>query len=263
MLEIGINEEDDALLYILNKQTNFSDRIIKENINSNRLYYKLIINILGDINSIIRSKIIPNVKNSKIRQIKYDFIECIGVKINDLDDKYVYSFKVDLIEKLENEKYIYFENYNKDEINERILVESNIIEYNPKYGKLNDIIIDKLYKKYFSKKILSLSEKEANKKIFNRVEINDLNNIIDKKEINKYTFENRNYKDIENFKNSNFKFSKKMTEDRKKKIIYTANAIVHFDEVVSRNNKSENPFLKNEWFMGPIYAYDRNYKKFI
>jgi hypothetical protein len=59
-----------------------------------------------------------------------------------------------------------------------------------------------------------------------------------------------------------------MTEDRQKRVIYSTNAILQFEEKFNfkvragENIVPENPFLKNEWFMGPLYSYDLNYKQY-
>ena len=64
---------------------------------------------------------------------------------------------------------------------------------------------------------------------------------------------------------SNSKFSKKMTDERKKKVLFGTNTQIFFEEKIMKNNinPNKNPFLKNEWFMGGIYSYDKNYKKYI
>ena len=38
---------------------------------------------------------------------------------------------------------------------------------------------------------------------------------------------------------------------------------MHFEDKIEYENEEENPFMKNEWFMGPIYSYDYNYEKYI
>jgi hypothetical protein len=96
----------------------------------------------------------------------------------------------------------------------------------------------------------------------------ELDDMLTLKEIKSMTLENRNFKGIDKFINSNTKFNKKMTDERKKKVLYGTEAKIFFEEKMLKNNKKlnypdENPFMKNEWFMGPIYSYDKNYKKLI
>ncbi len=86
---------------------------------------------------------------------------------------------------------------------------------------------------------------------------------MDKDDIKKFTYEGRTYEDIEQFINSKNKASKLLTDERKKKIIFSTQSRIHFEDKIEYENEQKNPFMKNEWFMGPIYSYDYNYEKYI
>ena len=54
-----------------------------------------------------------------------------------------------------------------------------------------------------------------------------------------------------------------MTEKRKKKVLFSTHSDMYFSHKMDTNEEKENPFMKNSWFMGPIYSYDYNYDKYI
>lgn len=89
-----------------------------------------------------------------------------------------------------------------------------------------------------------------------------LNNILNEDDIKKFTYEGRTYENIEQFIDSRAKASKLLTEQRKKKILFSTQSKIHFEDKIEGVNEEKNPFMKNEWFMGPIYSYDYNYNKY-
>ena len=93
--------------------------------------------------------------------------------------------------------------------------------------------------------------------------LRELDNLLDKKDIKSFTYEGRTYQDMNEFVNSKYKSSKLMTEKRKKKILFSTHSDIFFNQKMELNEEKENPFLKNSWFMGPIYSYDFNYNKYI
>ena len=115
---------------------------------------------------------------------------------------------------------------------------------------------------YRTKKIFSKSEKDNIKYVDANTNLNGLNSILDKKDIKKFTYEGRTYENIEQFIDSKNKASKLLTEQRKKKIIFSTQSKIHFEDKIEEKNGEPNPFMKNEWFMGPIYSYDYNYNKY-
>ena len=142
------------------------------------------------------------------------------------------------------------------------IIRNNFI---PKYF-LNETLkdIEKRNSEIFSKKkIFSKSEKDNIKYIEANTKLNELNDILDMDDIKKFTHENRTYENIEQFINSKNKASKLLTEQRKKKIVFSTQSRMHFEDKIEYENDEENPFMKNEWFMGPIYSYDYNYEKYI
>jgi uncharacterized protein YfkK (UPF0435 family) len=269
-LKIVIDEHTDKglcnklQLILLNKDTKFSSRIINEDINIKDLFYQINIYLLGDINEIIKSTYIPEIKKDhyhhKKRKINFDFSEALSINIEDLSPKILYNIDISLNEQKQH-NYQFF----NVEPTERILETSNSVYFNPKYGEFDKEKIFDIHKMIFSRKIFSKSEKETIDVISDYSKMNGLDGILSKKDVKKLTFENRGYGNIENFKNSNYKFSKLMDEKRQKKVIYSTNTILHFEEkflnkVTSGEEISENPFLKNEWFMGPLYSYNYNYQ---
>ena len=147
---------------------------------------------------------------------------------------------------------------------ENILLTSNSIIINPVFGIITQKKINQLYKdKFHPKKYLSKSEKDNLKAITNEMRLRELDNLLDKKDIKSFTYEGRTYQDMNEFVNSKYKSSKLMTEKRKKKILFSTHSDIFFNQKMELNEEKENPFLKNSWFMGPIYSYDFNYNKYI
>jgi hypothetical protein len=254
-------------LILFNKDTNFSTRIIKENINTADLFYQINIYLLGDILEVIRSKYIPQSRSEKYylktRRVNFDFSEAIALNLQDLGVKILYKIDISLIHEVKDE-YKFF----NDLTETRTIYTSNSILFNPKYGEVTIDNLMSLHKQVFGKKIFSKSEKETVEIVNDAVTARGLENVLSKKDVKRLTFEGRNHGDIEGFKNAKFKFSKLMSEDRQKRVIYSANAILHFEEKFlnkvrsGENGTEENPFLKNEWFMGPLYSYNSNYKQY-
>lgn len=244
-------------LILSNEDYMFTEELIRKNINIMNLLFKIYVCKTDKIDMVIRSKYIPRyipISNTKVIELRHEF-EAIRVNIDDLDDAFLYKVYVEIVEK-------------SDKVNvmpDIVLKTSKELFVNTKKGLITNEKIEELYKEIYSKKMFSQSEKDSIKVINNEIEFQELEELIDIKKIKNYTFENRGYDNINNFMNSKQKFSKLMTEDRKKKVIYSTNAKLYFEEKMMKNNKdvNKNPFLKNEWFMGPVYSYDKNYKKFI
>jgi hypothetical protein len=169
-----------------------------------------------------------------------------------LDPTYLYKLKVCLISKKPNSIY-------EKEINY-----SNEILFNSKVGLITEKYINTMNRQIFSKKkIFSKSEKDNIKYVEAATKLSGLDNILEDKDIKKFTYEGRTYDDIEQFINSKCKASKLLTDERKKKIIFSTQSRIHFEDKIEYFNEQKNPFMKNEWFMGPIYSYDYNYEKYI
>ena len=224
------------------------------------LYYKTIVYDFGDLQKIIRANLIPKYFLSEdFLEEKYipgkielitEFTE--NEKKLNLNPLNLYKIKTYLISKIPNLNY-------DEEINT-----SNEILFNPKLGVITLKDIEKQKEKIFSKKkIFSKSEKDNIKYVEANTKLNELNDILDTDDIKKFTHENRTYENIEQFINSKNKASKLLTEQRKKKIVFSTQSRMHFEDKIEYENDKENPFMKNEWFMGPIYSYDYNYEKYI
>ena len=247
-------------LVITNLDNFLTEKIIAKKIALKNLYYKTIVYDFGDLQKIIRANLIPKYFLSEdFLEEKYipGKIELISEftenqkKLN-LNPLNLYKIKTYLISKIPNLNY-------DEEINT-----SNEILFNPKLGVITLKDIEKQNEKIFSKKkIFSKSEKDNIKYVEANTKLNELNDILDTDDIKKFTHENRTYENIEQFINSKNKASKLLTEQRKKKIVFSTQSRMHFEDKIEYENDQENPFMKNEWFMGPIYSYDYNYEKYI
>ena len=247
-------------LSITNLDNFLTEKIIAKKIALKNLYYKTIVYDFGDLQKIIRANLIPKYFLSedfleekyipgKIKLIS-EFTE--NEKKLNLNPLNLYKIKTYLISKIPNLNY-------DEEINT-----SNEILFNPKLGVITLKDIEKQNEKIFSKKkIFSKSEKDNIKYVEANTKLNELNDILDTDDIKKFTHENRTYENIEQFINSKNKASKLLTEQRKKKIVFSTQSRMHFEDKIEYENDKENPFMKNEWFMGPIYSYDYNYEKYI
>lgn len=247
-------------LSITNLDNFLTEKIISKNISLKNLYYKTVIYDYGDLQKIIRANLIP----------KYFISEFF------LEEKYIPG-KLELItEFTNNEKKINFNYSNLYKIKTYLISKipnitydeeintSNQILFNPKKGVITEKYIERMNSEIFcKKKVFSKSEKDNIKYIEANTKLNELNNILDIDDIKKFTHENRTYENIDQFINSKNKASKLLTDQRKKKIVFSTQSRMHFEDKIEYENEEENPFMKNEWFMGPIYSYDYNYEKYI
>ena len=247
-------------LSITNLDNFLTEKIISKNISLKNLYYKTVIYDYGDLQKIIRVNLIP----------KYFISEFF------LEEKYIPG-KLELItEFTDNEKKINFNYSNLYKIKTYLISKipnitydeeintSNQILFNPKKGVITEKYIERMNSEIFcKKKVFSKSEKDNIKYIEANTKLNELNNILDIDDIKKFTHENRTYENIDQFINSKNKASKLLTDQRKKKIVFSTQSRMHFEDKIEYENEEENPFMKNEWFMGPIYSYDYNYEKYI
>ena len=254
-------------LSITNLDNFLSEKIIYRNLSFNNLFYKTYIYNLDNFQKIIRSNFIPKYPSYQNNLFKKEeFLmnkyipgkQAIIVELSNNEEKVVfdpnilYKLRVSLISKIPNSLY-------ENEINS-----SNEILFNSKVGLVTEKYIDRMNRQIFSKKkILSKSEKDNIKYVNATTKLSGLDDILDKDDIKKFTYEGRTYEDIEQFINSKNKVSKLLTDERKKKIVFSTQSRMHFEDKVEYENEQENPFMKNEWFMGPIYSYDYNYEKYI
>jgi len=257
------NPKEKFVLYnykisIINNDTNLTEKIISKNIQFKNLFYNLQIIKLDLINNIIQNNFFPSniyINNPIIINKLYKPVDKFYIDLPpNLSTEYLYRINVNLIEKINNL--------------ENIILKSNAIYFNLRKGEITEKLLNKLHKERYEKKIYSKSEKDNIKNLKAELCINNLDNFLDKNDLEKFTFENRYYPNIKNFVNSNYKVSKLMTNIRKKKVLFSTTTENFFDNKIDINNLDnknniKNPFLKNEWFMGPIYSYDNNYEKII
>ena len=247
-------------LSITNLDNFLTEKIISKKISLKNLLYKTIIYDLGDFQKIIKSNFLPKffLSESFLEEKYFPGKEEIITEFTKNDKKInfnssnLYKIKTYLISKIPNLAF-------DEEINK-----SNEILFNPKTGVITQKYIERMNNQIFSKKkIFSKSEKDNIKYVEANTKLNELNDILDTDDIKKFTHENRTYENIEQFINSKNKASKLLTEQRKKKIVFSTQSRMHFEDKIEYENEEENPFMKNEWFMGPIYSYDYNYEKYI
>lgn len=253
-------------LSIKNLDNFLSEKIIRQNIDFKDLFYKTSIYILDKLQNVIRSNFIPIYPvNQNIMQrdlfLMNKFVPGKQILITELTDNEeripfdpinLYKLKVSLVYKISNSQF-------ENQINT-----SNEILFNPKVGEVTQKYVDTMNREMFSKKkIFSKSEKDNIKYVKAATALSGLDNILDEKDIKKFTHEGRTYENIEQFINSKYKASKLLTDQRKKKIIFSTQSRIHFEDKIEYENEMKNPFMKNEWFMGPIYSYDHNYEKYI
>ena len=253
-------------LSIKNLDNFLSEKIIRQNIDFKDLFYKTSIYILDNLQKVIRSNFIPIYPvNQNIMQrdmfLMNKFVpgkQTIITELTDNEERIpfdplnLYKLKVSLVYKIPNSQF-------ENQINT-----SNEILFNPKVGEVTQKYVDTMNRQMFSKKkIFSKSEKDNIKYVKAATALSGLDNILDEKDIKKFTHEGRTYENIEQFVNSKYKASKLLTDQRKKKIIFSTQSRIHFEDKIEYENEMKNPFMKNEWFMGPIYSYDYNYEKYI
>ena len=253
-------------LSIKNLDNFLSEKIIRQNMDFKDLFYKTSIYILDNLQKVIRSNFIPIYPvNQNIMQrdmfLMNKFVPGKQIIITELTDNEeripfdplnLYKLKVSLVYKIPNSQF-------ENQINT-----SNEILFNPKVGEVTRKYVDTMNREMFSKKkIFSKSEKDNIKYVKAATALSGLDNILDEKDIKKFTHEGRTYENIEQFINSKYKASKLLTDQRKKKIIFSTQSRIHFEDKIEYENEMKNPFMKNEWFMGPIYSYDYNYEKYI
>ena len=253
-------------LSITNLDNFLSEKIINRNISFNDLFYKTNVYNLDNFQKIIRSNFIPKYPMSQIaseREFslfnkfvpgkKEIFTELSNNEERKIfDPSNLYKLKVSLISKIPNSQF------------ENVINNSNEILFNPKVGLVTEKYVDRMNRQIFmKKKIFSKSEKDNIKYVEATTKLSGLDNILDSEDIKKFTHEGRTYENIEQFINSKYKASKLLTDQRKKKIIFSTQSRIHFEDKIEYENEQKNPFMKNEWFMGPIYSYDYNYEKYI
>ena len=262
-IKLKRNPKEKFALYnykisIINNDTNLTEKIISKNIQFKNLFYSLQIIQLDLMNNIIKNNFIPSINyiiNPIIINKLYKPVDIFYIELpSNLNTEYMYRINVNLIEKIDNL--------------ENIILKSNTIFFNLRKGEITEKLLNKLHKERYEKKLYSKSEKDNINNLKGELYINNLDNFLDKNDLKNFTFENRYYSNIKNFVNSNYKVSKLMTNVRKKKVLFSTTTENFFDNKIDLNNLDnknniKNPFLKNEWFMGPIYSYDNNYEKII
>ena len=247
-------QKTNLKLKIVNKSTSLTEIIIQKNIQFKDLQFKIVLTQFEEISTVIKSNYLqtlyPNqkTKDSYISYTSRDFT----IELNDLLFNYIYKVNVSLVEKIPNTTI------------ENEMLHSNTLVFNPLFGIVTQKLIEKLYKdKYKPKKYLSKSEKDNAKSVANEMKLRELDNLLNEKDIKTFTYEGRTYDNIKQFVNSKYKASKLMTEKRKKKVLFSTHSDMYFSHKMDTNEEKENPFMKNSWFMGPIYSYDYNYDKYI
>ena len=241
-------------LLIINNYTFLTEKIIEKNIQFQNLKYKTKIIQLSEFSKIIKANFLQEHYPNEQELIYYkDYSpKEIYLDLKELNRDYLYKIETSLIEKIPN---IQLENE---------FYKSSQILFFPKKGLITEKIINQLYKeRYKPKRFFSKSEKDNINNLNSKMKMEGLDTFLDEKTIKNLTYEGRTYDNIHQFVDSKYKTSKLMTDLRKKKILFSTQTSLFFDEKTKyTKNENNNPFLQNEWFMGPIYSYDYNYNKY-
>ncbi|MCQ2815715.1 MAG: hypothetical protein MJ252_00465 [archaeon] len=247
------NEKIPIILKVKNNDTSLTEKIIKYNIDFKNLKYKLVITQMDILDNVVRCKLLNKYYSNTIDYINYyDYSpKDLNIVLDTFDSMYLYKIQVFLIEKILGSKI------------ENQMLYSLPVFMNPFYGVVTQRKIENLYnERYKPKQFLSKSEKDNMKVVNNEINLKGLHSIIDHKDVKEFTYEGRNYDNMKQFVESKNKASKLMTEKRKKKLLFSTETELFFINKCEIENNTKNPFLKNEWFMGPVYSYDYNYFKY-
>lgn len=241
-------------LLLINNDTSLTEKIIANNIQFSNLKYKITMVQMTELSNAIKCNHLQQYYANPIE--KTQFIpfspKDLTIEVNDLNPNCIYKISAELIEQIAS-------------ISNPLLY-SNEIMITPRYGLVTQELISKLHhERYKIRKNLCKSEKDSLKYIDNEIHYNELETVLPTRDIKSLTYQGRLYDDIDQFINSNNKCSKLMTDERKKKVLYSTQSRFFFENKMDRNliKMEDNPFMKNEWFMGPVYSYDYNYNKYI
>ena len=184
----------------------------------------------------------------KIDKLKLKFPFPKNVKFDELEPETLYKFN--FILKVNDENY------------EQNLHASTLHKENE---TVDDIVNKKRYEVNSLPQIKGMSLSEIALKIFAENKAGTPDEISKRKEIKSNILNARKTKDINCFINSDYKFCKpkELSQLRKKRIVMIAESMELFDDIYEITKKNKDlGLLKNEWFMGPFYMYDHNFKKF-
>ena len=250
-IEISIYDKSLSTikLKITNKDNFLSEKLLSQNISIKDVKYKVIVKDLGSVDSIIKYNFIPSY-SSNSKQLFFDYKRELLIDLTNLDYNNSYQINACLVGK-------------KDNV-ETILGSSNDLNANTKID-LNQFINSTKSKLKRKPNILADSERD----VLNLTKANPvLTNFIEQKKIKSYILNARNFDNLSTFIDNKNKASKLFTQERKDKILISNEINEFFDDKYNLNlqlknlKSKENPFMKNEWFMGPIYSYNENYKKY-
>lgn len=170
----------------------------------------------------------------------------------------IYAFKLKLLEKISSYSNILFE------IDE--------ILFSSEYGELDWIKLDALHLDHKNTRACKFnkSESEVITYIVSQSKSGGTENILNKKEIEELTKENRLHDKVLYSKPT---FTCPSKDNKLKRTLYNYNLKTFYDEKYEMNcqlNKSllhrydgKSPFLGNAWHQGPVYVWDSNYKDLI
>ena len=241
LLKVIKKYERKILVKIVNEDNFFTEKIITFGMNLREMIYLIKVKEYGKIDEIKNLRCLP-----KYEKMSWDlsipYKSEVEFEIEQLNPDSCYV--IEAIIKNISAKYEYKSNSKPIVVNTKIDIEKI----------LNQVKLP------YKPKLLSQSEKDS----LNFISENP-DNLIEKKKLKNYVMNARSFSNIKNFVNSNHKSSKLMTEDRKQRILFSNKITEYFDEKHSLyfNKNKMDPFLKNEWFMGPVYSYDHNYQDYI
>ncbi len=250
-ISISINKRltNKIKLNISNKDNFFTEKLLSKNINVCNIFYAVIIKDLGKVENIIKYKFVPNY-SKVVKTVNLDYKKDIIIDIDQLDPSTCYSVKVNILEKNRAQS---------------VVSESNDLIVNTKMD-LSDFFSGNNTISKYKPDVLANSEKDVLK--ISKANP-DLTTFVDPKKIKSYILQARDFDNLSSFIDNGNRASKLFTNERKEKILLANEISEFFEEKYLLNvdyknvDAKKNPFMKNEWFMGPIYSYNDNYQKYI
>jgi len=130
----------------------------------------------------------------------------------------------------------------------------------PKLGKEDDYIYDQIPELKLPSKQKGISKSEYLLYLKTKASIVTNSFFPDDKEVRKEIMRGRKYRGLQKFMNSDFKFAKPpfLKQSRKQRVWIMSQAVDLYDNIYS-SKKTNGKFLKNDWFMGPFYSYNKNF----
>ena len=224
---------------ITNTDRNFSSTLSSRHLSFADLSFEITFRKVDTYKNCLKAKQIPSFVS--LTRIVRKFVSYAPQTetLQQLNPEFIYEIQVSLIDLKNNEVLA-------ESINQYFHYKTKIEEKFDKYGFI----------KPTKSKILSQSEKDVYDAVKKETRFMGLDTLLPEKDIRQFVFNARDSRSIGTFVKSEFKYSNPSKEDTLKKMLFAKSTNLFFDDVYGIENK----FMRNEWGLGPIYAYDGNYK---